>query len=257
MENKVLTASLKRPAERGYKIMTHLVAGYPSFKSNLALIKVMAAAGVDLIEIQIPFSEPIADGSTITRANQVALERGATLEKVFHFMEQATKAVSIPILVMTYYNIPFRLGLDNFFRKCQGMGVCGIIIPDIPFDDEKENYFQAIKNYPLSPIIVISPNTKEDRLNKISKVAAGFIYTTLKIGTTGSKKKLSDEGLRYLKKLKKSFPIPLAAGFGLSDKEQVKTVSAHSDIIVIGSHIMELLDQKKLAGVKDFLLEIT
>ena len=168
--------------------MTHLVAGYPDFESNLALMKAMEASGIDLIEIQIPFSEPIADGSTITRANQVALERGATLEKVFRFIRKATDAVSIPVLVMSYYNIPFRLGLDRFFSHCLELNVSGVIVPDIPFDEKKEDYFSTIKNYPLSPIIVISPNTRDERLKKISQVAEGFIYTTLKVGTTGSKK---------------------------------------------------------------------
>ncbi len=242
-------------------IMTHLVAGYPSFTSNLKLLKVMEKSGVSMVEIQIPFSEPIADGSTITLANQSALDKGVTLEKAFAFIEKARSTVTLPLIVMTYYNIPYQMGLEKFLKKCQALGVSGLIIPDIPFDEEREDYFKLIKSYNLLPIIVISPTTQEKRLEQIirlTKKNQSFIYTTLKVGITGSKKDLNKTGMAFLKKIKKKLTdqqIPLAAGFGISNKNQIATVKKNSDVVVIGSYIIELFNQQGAEGVEKFLQE--
>jgi tryptophan synthase alpha subunit len=240
--------------------MTHIVAGYPNEKESEKLILAMQEAGVSYIEIQIPFSDPIADGPTIMKTSEIALKNGMTTQKAFQMLTRLRTKVKVPILIMTYFNIAFRYGLGNFCKEASKVGVYGLIIPDIPIDEEKcENYLHLCKKYSLHPIQVISPITPEQRLKKISKVASGFIYCISTYGTTGERNKLNPKLTSYLKKVRKHIKLPLAVGFGISSKQQAKLVAEKADIVVMGSKVINLYNESKSnkAGhVKGFLKSI-
>lgn len=239
------------------KLMTHIVAGYPNIQESEKLILAMQKAGASYIEIQIPFSDPIADGPTIMKAGEISLKNGMTTRKAFQMLGRLKSKVKVSLLIMTYFNIAFNYGLEKFCKDAKQAGVYGLIIPDIPIDEEKcENYIGLCKKYGLHPIQVISPITPERRLKAISKVASGFIYCISTYGTTGERKGL-DHGLeKYLKRVKRQIKLPLAVGFGISSKEQAKLVAEKADIVVIGSKVINLYNatkKEKIKTIQEFL----
>lgn len=236
------------------KLMTHIVAGYPTMKECEKIALTMAESGVSYIEIQFPFSDPIADGPTIMEANGKALSNGVTTKRCFDLVERLREKTDVPLLAMTYYNIAFRYGLEKFCRKAQKAGLYGLIIPDIPIDEEKyDHYLKICKKYSLHPIQVISPITPDERLKKIAKAASGFVYCVSSFGTTGERGKLNSDLRGYMNRVKKFIKTPLALGFGISNGEQAATASKYADIVVIGSKIINVHREKGVAGVKNFL----
>jgi tryptophan synthase alpha subunit len=227
-------------------LMTHIVAGYPTLKESEKIAVTMLESGVAFLEIQIPFSDPVADGPTIMHANQKALDQGVTPNDCLQMMSRLTKKTKTPLLFMTYYNIVFRYGLEKFCKDAKAAGCYGLIIPDISIDEEShEHYLKLSKKYGLHPIQVISPITPIERLKKIGKVASGFVYCVSRTGTTGVSKKLDAKLGEYLQRVRKYIDVPIALGFGISKKSHVKAALQQADIAVIGSAIINLLDSKK------------
>lgn len=238
-------------------LMTHIVAGYPTMKKSEEIALAMASAGVSYIEIQIPFSDPIADGPTIMQANQKALENGVTPNDCFELMKRLKKNFKtrrgspsspseVKLLFMTYFNIPFRYGLESFCKKAKQLGCYGLIIPDMPIDEEgSDHYIKICKKYKLHPVQVISPITPAERLKRIAKVASGFVYCVAHTGTTGESTKLNSKLGKYLDRVRKHIKVPIALGFGISNKKQVKAVLKKADIAVIGSKIINLYKNSK------------
>jgi len=241
--------------KEGLKLMTHIVAGYPDFKRSFEIALTMAEEGADLIEIQIPFSDPLADGSTIMEANRIALENGITPSQCFKLAESLNKKINIPLLFMTYANIPFRMGFEKFVKKSKNCGLSGLIIPDLTFDERVEGYFNYAFRDGVYPINVISPDTDEERLEKILAISKGFIYITLRVGITGAVKRIEGKGINFLKKVKEKSRFPLAAGFGLSSLSQIKQLEGLANMAVVGSHIINLYRRSGLPGIKKFLKE--
>ncbi len=244
------------------QIMTHLVAGYPSLKVNESLALMMAEAGVSFIEIQIPFSDPLADGPVISMANKVALEKGTRPKDAFQLMKNLKKkGVKTPLLFMTYYNIVFAYGLEKFCKDAQAAGAFGLIVPDIPPSEEPyEGYLKTCKKYNLHAIQIISPLTSEKRMEEIVRVASGFIYCVSTTGKTGVRGQLDQEAIKYLDKLRLYTKLPLALGFGISNRQQVEQALEKADIAVIGSKLIQVFDAAKPSqaqdAVKEFLKEI-
>lgn len=244
------------------KIMTHLVAGYPSLKMTEALTLAMVESGVSFIEIQIPFSDPVADGPTISIANKVALDNGTTPKDAFKLMHRLkAKGVKIPLLFMTYYNILFAYGLEKFCKDAKAAGVYGFIVPDIPPDEEPNEHYLAIcKKYGLHAIQIVSPLTSRQRMKEIAQVASGFIYCVSTTGKTGARGTLDMDAIRYVDTLRKYTKLPLALGFGISNRQQVEQALEKADIAVIGSKLIQVFDAAKPSqaqdAVKKFLKEI-
>jgi len=242
------------------KLMSHVVGGYPSMKECEKIVLAMAESGVSFIEIQIPFSDAIADGPTIMRANEKALLNRTTPEDCFALVERLKRKTKVPILMMTYFNVPFRYGLEKFCKRAGEAKVYGLIIPDIPLDEEKyEHYLAYCEKSNLHAIQIVSPITPMERLKKISKVASGFVYCVSTLGTTGERSELNPELSSYLTKVKKYIKLPLALGFGISSKGQVQAALKHADIAVIGSKIINLCNScegDKVVAVKKFLKNI-
>ncbi|GAB1411122.1 tryptophan synthase subunit alpha [Desulfovibrionales bacterium] len=240
--------------KQGIQLMTHVVGGYPNLDINADMIRLMARQGVRLVEIQIPFSDPLADGPTIMRANQAALDQGITPRHCFELCAALSKELpDMGFMFMTYANIPFAMGMNTFLEQAATSGASGIIIPDLSWDEPDGDYAHQARGQALHPIMVISPDTKDARLEKILSRASGLLYTTLKVGITGAGKTLDQSGVNYIRGLKQKTVLPIAAGFGISSPEHVTMLRGLADVAVIGSHIIHLFDQQGFGAVEDFL----
>ena len=249
----VLEAYLRnRLKKKKILLMTHVVAGYPSFDGAMNLVETMVHAGVDLMELQIPYSEPIADGPVILRANQKALERGATVEKCLAFAAHAAHRFEIPFLIMTYYNILFRYGVDAFVARMAKAGLRGAIIPDLP-PEEGGEYLKAMTDHKLSPVLIFSPTTPFERMQYLSGFADGFVYCVARKGVTGAKTDFTRGISEYLSRCRKASPLPLAVGFGVKEKADVDYLAGKADIAVIGTKILRVMEKDGVRAVGDFI----
>lgn len=244
------TLSKKKPI---LGLMTHVVAGYPDEETTVDLVRTMEDAGASCVEIQIPFSDPLADGPVIMGACAAALERGMTVDKTFRICRELAERVKIPLYLMSYVNIPHVWGAVKFTERAAEAGLKGVIIPDLPFDEEEPGFFEACRRRKLSRIQVVSPGMAEQRLDKVLSQGEDFIYSTLKVGITGTGKTVSPEGLAFLDTLAGSTNLPVAAGFGLSSPEQMDILKGKADYAVVGSRTIEILQEEGVAGVGRFV----
>ena len=242
----------ERRKERDVLLMTHIVIGYPDFDQSMRTVEAMVKAGVDLMELQVPFSEPIADGPVILHANQQALAAGITVEQCFEFAQTCVREFDIPFLFMTYYNIMFRHGVEKFIERMSGLGLRGAIVPDLP-PEEADDYLAAMSRVGLDPIFIYSPNTTEQRLNYIAEYAKGFIYCVARKGVTGAETDFSKELGGYLGRCRAATDLPLAVGFGVKDQEDVKFLSGKADVAVVGSQSIRVLDEQGVPAVGEFV----
>lgn len=232
--------------------MTHIVLGYPSFEINRQVIEQMVQNGVDCIEMQIPFSEPMADGPVILKANQDSLALGTTVADCMTFGAEMAKEHDIPFLFMTYYNIIFKYGEERFFKDCQGAGIQGLIIPDLPPEMGKE-FFLLATRYQVAPILIFAPTSTDARMAKLNKSAAGFIYCVARRGVTGKKSEFDDDFDSYLTRCKAATTLPLAVGFGIRNKDDVTAITGKADMAVIGSETIRLVDENGAEAVGPFI----
>jgi len=239
-------------AKKDVLLMTHIVVGYPSFEASLQIVDAMVAAGVDLMELQIPFSEPMADGPVILAANQKALAKGSTVERCFEFAAKVTRRHGIPFLFMSYYNVLFRAGVASFALRMKAAGLCGSIVPDLP-PEEGTEYLAAMERAGLDPIFIFSPSTPDDRLKLIADKARGFVYCVARKGVTGSHTAFSADIDGYLARCRAATQLPLALGFGVQDRADVDFLRGKVDIAVVGSATLRLIDEKGIAAVGDFI----
>lgn len=245
----------QRRATQPILLMTHIVLGYPSFEASVEIVDAMVEAGVELIELQIPFSEPMADGPVILHANQRALEAGATVERCFTVARHlATKHPTVPFLFMTYFNIVFKRGLAQFAADAHAAGIRGAIVPDLPHE-EAEEWFSALTSRGLEPILLFSPNTTQERMQAITQHQSGFIYTVARKGVTGAKTDFQALD-PYLTRCRATTRLPLALGFGVKDRQDVDGLVGKVDIAVIGSQTIKVIDEHGPAMVKDFILSL-
>ncbi|MFC1868093.1 tryptophan synthase subunit alpha [Thermodesulfobacteriota bacterium] len=241
-----------RLKEKEILLMTHIVLGYPSYDESFKIIETMVEAGVDLMELQFPFSEPTADGPVIVRANQKALEGGSTVEKCFSLAKKATRTFDIPFLVMSYYNILFKYGLGDFASAMMNQGLKGAIIPDLPPEEGRE-YLKAMKDHNLDPILIFSPTTSPERMRYLSSFASGFIYCIARKGVTGKNTDFSEELAVYLTQCRNATTLPLALGFGIKDKADIDYLKGKADIAVIGSQTIRIMEKEGINGIGDFI----
>jgi tryptophan synthase alpha chain len=242
----------QRLQERELLLMTHIVIGHPDFDTSLRLVESMVGAGVDLIELQIPFSEPIADGPVILRANQEALDAGSSVERCFTLAAEVTRRFEIPFLFMTYYNILFKQGVGEFVGRMKSAGLRGAIVPDLP-PEEGGEYLQAMQAHGLAPIFIYSPNTRDERLKSIAEHARGFVYCVARKGVTGSQTAFSEELSQYLGRARAATSLPLAVGFGVKEKSDVDFLRGKADIAVVGSETLRVLARDGVEAVGPFL----
>ena len=233
-------------------LMTHIVLGYPSFDDSLRVVEDMVKAGVDLMELQIPFSEPMADGPVILKANSEALKAGATVEQSFAMAERITREFDIPFLFMTYYNILFCQGVDEFVKRCESIGIQGCIVPDLP-PAEGQDYLDAMDAAKLAPVHIFTPHTPEPRMRVLNDNSAGFIYSVARKGVTGKDTAFSDDLADYLSRCRANTDLPLAVGFGVKSREDVEFLRGKADIAVVGSETIRVLEQDGVSAVRPFI----
>jgi tryptophan synthase alpha chain len=249
----VLEAYLRnRLKQEEILLMTHIVLGYPSFDDSYRIVEAMVDAGVDLMELQIPFSEPIADGPVILHANQKALATGATVQQCLDFGRKVTADFDIPFLFMTYYNILFKLGVHRFAAEMADRGLRGSIIPDLP-PEEGGEYIAAMKEKQLAPIFIFSPTSPVERMRYLASFGSGFIYCVARKGVTGADTSFSDRLLSYIQRCREATELPLALGFGVKDAADVDYLKGKVDIAVIGTQSIRVMENEGLTGVRRFI----
>lgn len=244
-----------RREQKDLLLMTHIVLGYPNFDDSLRMVEAMVEAGVDLIELQIPFSEPMADGPVILKANADALSHGARVDRSFEIAEQMTARFDIPFLFMTYYNILFRRGVESFVDRMAEIGIRGAIVPDLP-PEEGDDYLAAMKKHSLAPIHIFTPNSSDDRMHLLSEKSAGFIYAVARKGVTGKETAFSDELVEYLNRCRQATSLPVALGFGVKSREDIDFIRGKADIAVVGSETIRVLEREGVAGVGPFIAQL-
>lgn len=232
--------------EKRVGLMTHVVVGYPSLKATEEIVKVMADAGADFVELQIPFSDPLADGPTIMKASEEALRNGTRVKDAFALMRKLSGEVAIPLLFMGYYNTVFKYGTARFCKDARRAGASGLIVPDIPLEEEKhEHFIKSAKKNDLYAIRVVSPASTNERLEKNAEAAEGFVYCMARQGITGAKRELDPELVNYLKRVRRVFDVPAAVGFGISKREHIQALQGHADTAVVGSAVIDIISRSK------------
>jgi tryptophan synthase alpha chain len=234
-------------------LMPHLVLGYPSFDDNRKLVETMIKAGAEIIEMQIPFSEPMADGPVILKANDQALKNGTNTTKCLAFAKTMCAAYPNALfLFMTYYNIPFAYGLERFIKKAKSAGVQGLIVPDLP-PEEGQEYLACCEKAGIAPIFIFTPTSTLQRLKDVAHYSRGMIYCVGRKGVTGIKTKIDKSMDALVKKYRGATRLPLALGFGIQDKADIDALPDDIDIAVIGTKILTLQQEKGLKAVGRFL----
>jgi tryptophan synthase alpha chain len=238
-------------------LMTHVVVGYPSLEKTEELVLAMVEEGVDMIELQIPFSDPVADGPTILKASQEALDTGTTVEDAFDLVESLrNKRVEIPLLFMTYANVVYSQGVENFMEISSSVGVDGYILPDFPFDTEEgQQAFEISQKKNQEMIPLYAPTMSDERFAFISQYAQNILYAVSRTGVTGVKGFSADLD-EYLKKIKNHTSASIALGFGIQSAEQVHSLQGKAELAVIGSHILSIFQNEGVEAVRTFLREI-
>jgi tryptophan synthase alpha chain len=236
-------------------LMTHIVIGYPSLDESYEIVKTMVENGVDLMELQIPFSEPIADGPVILHANQVSLEKGIKVSDCVEFAERVARDFGIPFLFMSYFNIVYKYGLQRFASMMKEKNIRGSIVPDLPHEEGGE-YFSAMNENGLCPIMLFSPTTPDERLSSIADYAKGFIYCVARKGVTGLDTKFSDDLETYLARCRNATSLPLALGFGVKDKKDIEYLTGKVEVAIIGTQSIKVIDESGIEGLAKFILSL-
>ena len=238
-----LTAYIRERLEsRKVLLMTHLIVGFPSLQANWRMLEIMAEADVDLVELQMPFSEPMADGPAFARANQMAIEQGISLSQYFDLMQRATREFGFPHLLMGYYNTAFRLGHETFCQRLQENGAVGFILPDLPIE-EYGNLFDLSEKYDLSPIQLMTLTNSPARLDEIGRRARGFVYAVARKGVTGRKTELDGGLYAFTERCRQATDLPLGVGFGLASGEDLRALQGRAEIGIVGSALLKMWEE--------------
>ncbi len=225
------------------KFIGFAVAGDPDKETSIRIAKALIDGGTDILELGVPFSDPVADGPTIQRADDRALAAGTTPDTIFAIVREIRAYSEVPIVFLTYYNTIYRRGIDRFYREAHEAGVDGILVADMPVEESSE-VIQIAAQHRIAPIFLVTQTTSDQRLDSIVQRARGYLYLVSVLGVTGARKTISPEALALLHRVKKHTDIPLALGFGISTPKQVTTCKlAGADGVIVGSAIVDIVEQ--------------
>jgi tryptophan synthase alpha chain len=245
MANRIDQIFVNLKKRKAKALIGYLTAGFPTKSSFRRLVPLLEQNGVDVLELGVPFSDPIADGPTIQFASQVALKNGVTLDWILNSVKALRgEGVRFPIIFMSYCNPIHAMGIDRFFQRAQSAGVDGVIIPDL-VPEEGGPYGRAAKRYGLDLIYLVAPTTPKARIRAIAKQTHGFLYAVSLMGVTGVQKVLPKEVSLFLKSIKTVCKKPIAVGFGLSTPRQVRNLSHHADGVIVGSALIRAVEKSK------------
>jgi tryptophan synthase alpha chain len=242
----------ERLKQKEILLMTHIVLGYPSFDVNREVVRWMIENGVDCIEMQLPFSEPMADGPVILKANQDSIASGTRIADCMAFGAEMAATHAIPFLFMTYYNIIFKYGEQAFFIKAKEAGIKGLIVPDLP-PEQGESFFRLAEEYQIAPILIFAPTSTDERMRELDRFGRGFIYCVARRGVTGKKSEFGSDFTTYLQRCRAATTKPIAVGFGIQDRADILALIGKADMAVIGSQTIRLVDEQGAAAVGPFI----
>ena len=232
---------IRQAFEKGNAFIHFITCGDPDLETTGSCVREMVCAGADLIELGIPFSDPTAEGPVIQGANLRALTGGVTTDRIFDMVRELRVDVTIPMVFMTYANVVFSYGAERFIRTCAEIGINGLILPDLPFE-EKEEFLSVCRENEVALISLIAP-TSANRVAMISKEAEGFIYLVSSMGVTGVRSSITTDLSPIIRTIRENTNVPCAIGFGISNPEQAKIMAAQADGVIVGSAIVKLIAQ--------------
>lgn len=234
-------SNIGKAFENKKAFIAFITCGDPDLETTVEVVKEAVKNGADLIELGIPFSDPTAEGPTIQGANLRALTGGVTTDKIFDMVKELRKDVSVPMVFMTYANVVFSYGAERFIKTCSEIGIDGIILPDLPYE-EKEEFHPVCAKYGVDLISLIAP-TSENRIARIAKDAEGFIYVVSSLGVTGTRSEIKTDLESIVRAIRENSKVPCAIGFGISRPEQAKKMAGISDGAIVGSAIIKIIEK--------------
>ena len=234
-------SNIKEAFENGKAFIAFVTCGDPDLETTAKVVRAAVENGADLIELGIPFSDPTAEGPVIQGANLRALRGGITTDKIFAFVKELRRDVKVPMVFMTYANVVFSYGAEKFIPTCRDIGIDGLILPDLPFE-EKEEFLPTCRQYGVDLISLIAP-TSENRISMIAREAEGFIYIVSSLGVTGTRSEIKTDLASIVNVVRENTKVPCAIGFGISTPEQAKKMADISDGAIVGSAIVKLIEK--------------
>src|SRR5690606_26260076 len=232
----------------------YFTAGYPNLDDTVTIIQNLEKNGVDMIEIGLPFSDPLADGPTIQASSTQALKNGMTTEVLFNQLKDIRKTVSIPLIIMGYFNPILQYGVEAFCKKCQEVGIDGLIIPDLPVDVYHDDYKTTFEAYGLINVLLITPQTSDERIRFIDSVSNGFIYMVSSASVTGSQSGFNEDNTAYFERIANmNLKNPQIIGFGISDNTTFTQATTYAKGAIIGSAFIKHITSKKIDSIKEFV----
>lgn len=242
MDNRIASKFRELRFSDKKALITFLTAGDPDLDTTFMVVEEMIDKGIDLLEIGIPFSDPLAEGPTIEKASYRALASNTTTDDVFTLVKKLRNSHDLPILLMLYVNLIYKYGIEKFMKRCAAVGVDGLIIPDLPFEEVEEvKKFAQVEN--IFIINLVAPTTKDERLKKIVNESEGFIYCVSSLGVTGERNNITTDLGDFYSRLRKETDLPLALGFGLSNRKQIDGLKGNWDGHIVGSAIVNIIAQ--------------
>jgi len=224
-------------------LVTCTVAGDPDYDESKVVIRTLADAGADIIELVMPFSDPVADGPVIQEAGARALAAGMTTDRLFSLVQEVRRETGIPLLIMTYANIIIQRGIEAFYRQAARAGADGVVVADVPLEEARP-FCEAARGAGIEPVLFISQTTSKERMEKILTSAGGFVYLVAALGVTGARDGIEPEAISLLRSVRKNSPLPVVPGFGISSPAQVRAyVQAGADGVIVGSAIVRLVGE--------------
>jgi len=240
--------------KNGKAFIPYIMAGDPGIQRTRELIRILEDCGADIIELGVPFSDPLADGPTIQKAAQRALDEGVTLKKVIELVAELRVASQIPIILMTYYNPVYKYGEERFAHDAVAAGVDGIIVPDLP-PDEADNLIRHSRKSGLDTIFLLAPTSTDSRIQKVSRASSGFIYYVPITGITGAKLSLDASLESHMARIRNVTDKPVAVGFGISTPEEASAISRFADGVIVGSAIVKRIEDPE-EELRNYLLSL-
>lgn len=249
---------IKQQLAQDKKVLSiYFTAGYPDLEDTVPVIEELAKHGADMIEIGLPFSDPLADGPTIQQSSTAALRNGMTTEHLFKQLSKIRETVSIPLILMGYFNPVLQYGVEKFCERCSEIGIDGLILPDLPLAEYQVHYASIFKDHGLINVFLITPQTSEDRIRAIDRASDGFIYMVSSASTTGKTKGFGNEQTEYFNRVANmNLKNPLIVGFGISNSETFNAATKDTKGAIIGSAFIKTLTSEGVAGISGFITSL-
>ncbi len=247
----------KKLQEKSKLLSIYFTAGYPNLNDTVSIIKSLEESGVDMIEIGLPFSDPLADGPTIQNSGSISLQNGMTTEILFSQLKNIRESVKIPLLIMGYFNPILQYGVEKFCKKCAETGIDGLIIPDLPLDVYHKEYQNIFEEYNLVNVFLVTPQTSVERIRFIDSISNGFIYLVSSASTTGAQNTFGESQTNYFDKIyKMQLKTPQIVGFGISNKETFEQATKTTNGAIIGSAFVKFLSENHIKNIPIFIQSI-